>query len=221
MDWASYVPGGVDSDGEVALAAGIPALAFATIHDARFGIDSPLDRVDEVNCENLARQIELLKGVLCLAFDDPEFLGEVEDIRGAVKDQLRDLRVKVRTVPRRSQVPDRPVLGALVAVETAVDSRKGVRGFRYGLTDERGTVTFAGLPQRTYRLAVFALSAADGGVAYAPDLSLRAQKFHGNPLKTGFLGSQVRWTTNEKRVVVFPALSGPSRRLTSASTPPA
>jgi hypothetical protein len=209
MDWASYVPGGIDSDGEVALDAGIPALAFATVHDARFVVDTPLDDVEGVNIGNLERQVALLNGVLERAFDDPEFLDGVEEARKALKDQLRDMRVKVRTFPRRSQVPDRPVVGGVVLVGGMLGERKGVRRMRYGLTGETGMATFRGLPMRTYPVSAFALDQEDGRIGYAPDLSLRASKFHGGPRKNGFLNRNVRWKTNDKTVVVFPTIGRP------------
>ena len=209
MDWGSYVPGGIDSDGEIALSAGIPALAFATVHDARFVVDTPLDDAEKVDIGNLERQVELLNLILGRAFDDPEFLGGVEDARKALKDQLRDMRIKVRTFPRHSPVPDRPVASGLVVVEGMRGGRKGVRRMRYGLTDEAGTATFRGLPMMTYPVSAFALDAENGRIGYAPDLSLRASKFHSKPRRNGFLNRNVRWKTNEKTVVVFPTIGRP------------
>ena len=206
MDWSTYVPGGILGDGELAMEAGVVSLAFATVHDARFGVDTPLDRPEKVDYGNLTRQVELLKGLLSRALEDREFLAGAGEIRKALKDRLRNLRVKVRTFPRRSQVPDRPVPNALVAVDMTHGADKGMRGVRYFLTDEGGTVTIPGLILNSYQVTAFGLNPQDGSVAYAPDLSMRAGKYHGSPLANGFLRSQIRWKTNEKTMVVFPAV---------------
>ena len=72
--------------------------------------------------------------LLAYALADTALLAGRERLEEALEDRLRDLRVKARTFPRRSQVPDRPVAGALVAVQVEEEERKGVRDTRYFLT---------------------------------------------------------------------------------------
>ncbi len=52
---------------------------------------------------NLARQIHLLNGILSQAFDDPALLSNRRDFLPVLKDQVRNLRIQVRALPRRSQ----------------------------------------------------------------------------------------------------------------------
>ena len=118
MDWASYMPGGLNPDGGLALDAGYPSLTLATVNDARYALDLPLDRAEHVDGNKLAEQSELVTALLARALDDPVLLAGVPELNKALKDRLRDFEVKARTFPRRSQVPDRPVVGALIEIES-------------------------------------------------------------------------------------------------------
>ena len=71
MGWSSFVPQGAPVNSEMAHAAGIASLAFVTVHDGRFNLDTPLDRPGKVNLGNLERQIVLLQRILHRALDDP------------------------------------------------------------------------------------------------------------------------------------------------------
>ena len=109
MDWSTFVPGGVSVDGEHALAAGIVSLSFVTVNDARYVVDTPLDRLERLNLPNLERQSRMLNLILAQALNDTALFADVEDFGPVLKDKLRSLKVKVRAFPRRSQVPDRPI----------------------------------------------------------------------------------------------------------------
>ena len=210
MDWDSYMPGGLAADGELALEAGFPSLTLATVGDARFALDLPLDASAGVAWDYMEGQAALVADLLARALADTALVAGRERLDEALEDRLRDLRVKARTFPRRSQVPDRPLAGVLVAVQVEKEERKGVRDTRYFLTDAAGTVRVPGLLQGTYPLAVAALDAEQGTITHVVDLSERAQKHHGKPGWDGRLSNNVRWLHNNEQIaVLFPGVGRP------------
>ena len=210
MDWNSFMPGGLSVDGALPLDAGYPSLTLATVNDARFALDLPLDRSEQVDWAKLERQTALIAGLLSGALNDPALLAEVGELNGALKDRTRDLRVKARTFPRRSQVPDRPVAGALVGLEVDNTQTKGVRDMRYFLADERGEAEIRGLSVATYLLGVYAIDSEDGTITHTVDLSERVMQHHGGlRASSGLLGTDVRWQTNEQVAVLFPTIGRP------------
>ncbi len=224
IGWSSYVPQRAPVNSEMAHAAGLVSLAFMTVHDGRFKVDTPLDRTGQVNYRNLERQIALLKGVLPRALNDPALFAANEDFGQALKDRLRDLRLEVRTFPPRSQLPDRAVAGAVVALRPPDPnqrpgsslpgrgpdtSRKGVRRLRYYICDADGNMEIRGLPQGVAQVSAYGLDAETGAIVYAPDLSKRAEYHHGKPAANGSLQSRIRFTTNKKTTVLFAAVSRP------------
>ena len=213
LDWSAYMPGGIAANSRLALEGGLISLGLITVNDARLQIDSPLDQPAAVNYDNLARQVALINGVLQQALNDPQLLEEKESFGPVLQDRLRDLRLKVRTFPRRSQTPDRPVPEAVVVVrpQRAIAGKavKGVRTAQVHLSDDEGELLITGLPQAQYRTNVYVLDPQDGAITYAADLSKRAEGFHGAPLPDGSIPSTVQWALTEKSVVVFPCLSRP------------
>ena len=213
LDWSAYMPGGIAANSQLALEGGLISLGLITVNDARLQIDSPLDQPAAVNYGNLARQVALINGVLQQALNDPQLLEEKAAFGPVLQDRLRNLRLKVRTFPRRSQTPDRPVADAVAVVRpqraTAGKAIKGVRTAQVHLSDEEGELLITGLPQAQYRTNVYVLDPQDGAITYAADLSKRAEGFHGAPLPDGSIPSTVQWALTEQSVVVFPCLSRP------------
>ncbi|MFC1525375.1 FtsX-like permease family protein [Candidatus Latescibacterota bacterium] len=204
MDWSTFVPDGVSVDAMVAMEAGQVALSFVTIHDARFPVNTPLDTPERMRLDNLDRQVAFLNGILSKSFDDPELFVDLEDFGPVLTDNLRTHKVRVRAFPRRSQIPDRKIRDAIVSVGWGM--HKGVHWTKYAMADEQGDVDVPGLFVGGIEVAAFVLDQESGDVTYAPDLSQRAQKFHGKPLGSGRLTHSVRWTTATKTVVVFPCI---------------
>ena len=208
IDWSTLAPGGVPASGKVAMEAGQLALSFVTTHDARLSLNSPLDRAEEVRFGQLAAQIRFLNGILSLAFDDPELLENLEEFDPVLRDNLRTHQIKVRSFPRRAQMPNRPVPQAVVSEGyDLVD--KGVHQERYYLTNEDGDATLHGLVVGyTTGISAFVLDGDTGEVLFAPDLSERAQKFAGKPGFSGKIPWVTRWTADEKTLVLFPCVPG-------------
>lgn len=209
MDWSTFVPAGVSVSGEQALAAGIISLSFVTVNDARYIVDTPLDTPERMNIDNLSRQSRLLNAMLTRAVNDEALFADLEDFGPVLKDELRSLRVKVRSFPRRSQVPDRPIADAIVVIDPWYKSHKGVRWAQYHLTDGQGVADIDGLRTGGYPVAAYQVEPATGAIAFAPDLSDRAQKFSGGVVNEWMIDSKIRWNTNEKVIVVFPTISRP------------
>ena len=168
MSWRMFIPGGrIKTDSEVVLTAGMPTLAFVTINDARFRVDTPFDTVEGVNIPNLTNQTQLLTGVFSKALDDPYFL---PDYKVALKDRMRALKGRILTFPRRSITPDRPRKGAIVALRMSHQkSVKGVRTFFYDVADENGEFFIPGLAVRWVGLSAYYLDPETGDITYAPD----------------------------------------------------
>ena len=214
LEWSAYMPGGIAADSQLALEGGLISLGLITVNDARLQVDSPLDQPAAVNYDNLARQVALLNGVLQQALNDPQLLEEQAAFRPVLPDRLRDLLLKARTFPRRSQTPDRPVPDAVAVVrsQNRANTDKAVKGVRIAqvhLSDAEGELLITGLPQAQYRTNVYVLDPQSGAITYAADLSKRAQGFHGAPLADGSISSTVQWALTEQSVVVFPCLSRP------------
>lgn len=210
LDWAAYMPGGIAADSQLALEGGLISLGLITVNDARLHIDSPLDQPAAVHYGNLARQVALINGVLQQALSDRQLLAEKASFGPVLPNRLRALRLKVRTFPRRSQTPDRPVPHAVAVVRSQNDKAvKGVRTAQVHLSDAAGELLITGLPQAQYRTNVYGLDPHSGVITYATDLGKGAQGFHGTPLPDGSIPSTVQWAVNEQSVVVFPCLSRP------------
>ena len=205
MDWSTFVPGGVSVDAMMAMEAGQVALSFVTIHDARFPVNTPLDTPERMDLVNLQRQVAFLNAILSESFSDADLFAGLEDFDPVLKDNLRTHSVRVRTFPRRSQIPDRPVRKAIVVLGGG--THKGVHWAKYGLVNEEGEASFPGLMLGGISVGAYVLDEETGAVAYAPDLSERARKFHGKPVGSGRLSHSVRWTTATKTVVVFPCIA--------------
>ena len=215
IGWISYMPEPILTDGWMAMEAGLPALSFVTVLDARLPVGTPLDRVDGVNFPNLYRQVALLKEVVGRSLADPGLLDINADLYKALPDQLRDLRVFTRRFPRRSQVPDDAVSEAVVAIHrfyygpdvgTLDPTRlKGVNPTRTYLTDLEGKVYVPALTAGVRLANAYFLDPASGNIIMAPDLSKRAQAHHGKPTGSGSLSLDVRWSEPADRtIVLFP-----------------
>ncbi len=210
MDWDTFVPGGVSVNSVKALNAGIVSLAFVTVNDGRYLVNTPHDALANVQLHNLERQVELLVGLLDQGINDPDLFADLEDFTPVLKDNLRSLRNKVRAFPRRSQVPDRPIGDALVVARPGMKPHKGVHNAHYHMTDERGEVLIRGLQTGFTGMSAYLIDKESGDITYAPDLSDRSQKFHGQPAAGWVLSTTIRWAgINEKTIVLFPSISTP------------
>lgn len=198
MSWSMFIPGGnLKTDSQVVLTAGMPTLAFVTINDARFRVDTPHDTVDRVNLTNLTNQIRLLTAALSKALNDPGFL---PDYRVEMKDRMRALKGRILTFPRRSITPDRPRKGAVAVLRMSYEkSVKGVRAIFYDQADENGEFYVPGLAVRWVGLDAFYLDPESGEITYASDRGQAARIY-----KPEF--GMDWWITRATRIL-FPCVS--------------
>ncbi len=198
MTWDMYIPGeNIKSDSEVVLYAGTPALSLTTVNDARFRVDTPLDRPEFVNYGNLTRQIRVLAGMLDLSLSSDEFL---PDYKLDPDDRMRGLKGFVRTFPRRSITPDKPRPGAIAAMRMGLEkSIKGVRRIYYDLADEKGEYYIPGVAERRVHVRAYYIDPESGEITYAPNLGRQGKIYSGN--------FDMNWWITKQTVILFPCVA--------------
>ena len=193
--WATFVPGEISVNSELVLTTGTPALAFVTVNDARFLVDTPLDKPHIVNYENLSRQIRALAGMFHLAFEDPELF---PDFKMRLKDTMRTLKARTMVFPRRSIVPDLPRTGGVAVVRNGKKkSYKGVRGEYVEVVDETGAFYTNRIRVNSVQIEGYYMDPATGRITYAPDRGVKGDKAY--PMKIS-----MDWRDKEWMVVLFP-----------------
>ncbi len=198
MSWSTFVPGEISVNSELVLATGTPALAFVTVNDARFLVDTPLDRADKVNYENLSKQIRMLAGMFHMAFEDPELF---PDFKMRLRDNLRSLTGRTMVFPRRSIVPDLPRTGAVAAVRNGKKkSYKGVRGEYFELVDETGSFYVNRVRVNRVQVEGYYMDPITGSIVYAPDKGVQGDEAY--PMLV-----TMDWRDKEWMVILFPCVA--------------
>ncbi|MEE3258078.1 MAG: FtsX-like permease family protein [Candidatus Latescibacterota bacterium] len=195
MSWQTFVPGEISVNSELVLATGTPALAFVTVNDARFLVDTPLDRADKVNYGNLAKQIRVLAGMFHMAFEDPELF---PDFKMRLRDNLRSLRGRTMVFPRRSIIPDLPRAGAVAVMRNGKKkSYKGVRGEYYEIVDEQGAFYVNRVRVNNVQIEGYYIDPITGRITYAPDRGVQGDEVY--PMKVA-----MDWRDKQWMVILFP-----------------
>ena len=183
--WQTYMAGKLALSNEVATVSGIPGLGFATVHDSRPWVDTPMDTMERVNLANLVDQTTFLA---CLMLD----MVSLDEPRDIYDLELNDdfVEVKGRAVefnPERSLFPDEPVVGSVAVARTGTKTSMGVRSEIFDIVDERGRFYLPGLPNTrarrgTVTIEAYLMSGADGGVIMAPDLGVTGAEAYPNKI---------------------------------------
>jgi ABC-type antimicrobial peptide transport system permease subunit len=198
MSWETFVPGEISVNSELVLATGTPALAFVTVNDARFLVDTPLDRPAKVNYDNLSRQIRALAGMFHMAFEDPELF---PDFKMRLQDTLRSLRGSTMVFPRRSIIPDLPRTGAVAVVRNGrKKSYKGVRGEYFECVDDLGSFYINRIQVNVVQIEGYFMDPQTGKITYAPDRGVQGDKVY--PMKIS-----MDWRDKQWMVVLFPCIA--------------
>ena len=193
--WETFVPGEISVNSELVLTTGTPALAFVTVNDARFLVDTPLDRPDKVQYDNLGRQIRALAGMFHMALEDPELF---PDFKMRLKDTLRSLKAKTMVFPRRSIVPDLARTDAVAVVRNGKKkSYKGVRGEYFEVVDDEGAFFVNRLRVNQVQIEGYYMDPATGRITYAPDRGIQGDESYPMLIK-------MDWRDKEWMVVLFP-----------------
>ncbi len=169
--WGMVFPGRpLAIESEYALACGTPALSLITSYDARLRVDSPLDRIEGVNFDNLRTQMVFIGGFLTRVLNDPGALDDVINLD--MGDKAWGVKGRVKAFSRYAITPDIELGGAVAALRSGRESKshKGVRGEYIELADEHGVFEVTRL-FREYGLEVhaFILDRTTGDITFAPD----------------------------------------------------
>ena len=197
MSWQTFVPGEISVNSELVLATGTPALAFVTVNDARFLVDTPLDQGERVNHANLAKQIRVLSGMFEMAFADPELF---PDFKMRLRDNLRSLRGRTMVFPRRSIIPDLPRADAVAVVRNGKKkSYKGVRGEYYEVVDDQGAFYVNRVRVNNVQIEGYYMDPITGRITYAPDRGVQGDESY--PMKVS-----MDWRDKQWMVILFPCV---------------
>ena len=193
--WETFVPGEISVNSELVLTTGTPALAFVTVNDARFLVDTPLDRARNIRYDNLSRQIRALAGMFHMAFEDPELF---PDFKMRLKDTMRSLKARTMVFPRRSIVPDLPRTEAVGVVRNGKKkSYKGVRGEYFEVVDDDGAFYVNRIRVEQVQVEGYYMDPATGRISYAPDRGIQGDQSYPMLIK-------MDWRDKEWMVVLFP-----------------
>lgn len=173
--WQTYMAGQLALANEVATLAGIPGLGFATVHDSRPWVDTPMDRLENVDVSNLVEQTRFLACLLMdmVSIDDPRDLYELD-----LTDDFVEVKGRgVRFDPEESLFPDDPIPGAVAVGRTGSKTSMGVRSEVFDIVGEDGRFYLPGLPNTrarggTLTVEAYLLDEEDGRVRMAPDLGV-------------------------------------------------
>ncbi len=181
--WQTYMAGKLALSNEVATLAGIPGLGFATVHDSRPWVDTPLDRSENVQMSNLVEQTRFLSCLLMdlVSIDDPRDLYDLELADNYVEIKGRGVQFN----PAESLFPDDPVAGAVAVARTGSKTSMGVRSEIFDIVGEDGRFILPGLPNSRARggqitVEAYLLDEADGRVRMAPDLGVTGAEQYPN-----------------------------------------
>ena len=198
MSWETFVPGEISVNSELVLDTGTPALAFVTVNDARFIVDTPLDRIEKVNSQNLAKQIRVLAGMFHMALGDPELF---PDFKMRLKDTVHSLHGRTMVFPRRSIVPDLARTGAVAVVRNGKKkSYKGVRGEYFEVVDETGSFYLNRVRVANLQVEGYYLDPRTGKIIYAPDRGVQGAESY--PMKIA-----MDWRDKTWMVILFPCIA--------------
>ena len=126
--WRTYMPTLLGLDHEAAHITGNTAVSFVTPHDLRERVDTPYDRMEEVNIANLTSQVRTIAGLLMKAGRDEEFFAgskiELTDLGRALSGNVvwfdRDVNFFV---------PKAPLGNAVVAYESVKANEPRVKSY--------------------------------------------------------------------------------------------
>ncbi|MGI5819962.1 MAG: FtsX-like permease family protein [Armatimonadota bacterium] len=183
--WQTYMAGKLALANEVATLAGIPGLGFATVHDSRPLVDTPLDRLEQMQMSNLVEQTRFLACLLMdmISIDDPRDLYDLD-----LADDF--VEVKGRAVqfnPEESLFPDDPIPGAVAVGRTGSKTSMGVRSEVFDIVDEAGRFSLPGLPNARARggqltVEAYLLDEDTGTVRMAPDMGVTGAEQYPNQI---------------------------------------
>ena len=178
--WKNFMPARLALDSEASAFVGKEALSFVTPNQLRQRVDTPLDRIEFVEFDNLAEQTRTIAGLLLKATTDPDFFN---DTKLTLRDWGHSLEGNIYWFDRdiNFAVPKAPVPGALVTyLQPGPNSVAGVRTLitthAQGTEDQAGYFKFDIMRNRfANKIQAFELDDY-GRIIMAPDLGEEGDK---------------------------------------------
>ncbi|MFN4227554.1 MAG: FtsX-like permease family protein, partial [Candidatus Ratteibacteria bacterium] len=175
--WETFLPEKIRTDGEFMILSANPAITLITVNDGRWRLDTPFDKFENLNLENIIKQVNILKSLLSYALNDENLISKSEL---KMKDKMASLKAKIVTFnPKKSFVPNDPVKDAIVVVRDGIFTKTniGVRGFPLEITNENGIaeITRLTLGQQIY-LNAFYINKDNGEIIFAPDMGVNGNQ---------------------------------------------
>ncbi len=168
--WKDFVFTPPAFDSEAVVFVGKHGITLATPNDVREKVDTPLDKIEYVNVENLTRQTKTIAGLLMKASRDGDLF---PSLKMQLEDKAHDLKGHVYWWnPKEGFTPNTPVAGAVVTYELPeFKSCTGVRRLMVTLSDQQGEFHFQSIRQEkgTVEIRAYKLD-EDGKIVYAPDM---------------------------------------------------
>jgi len=126
--WRTYMPTLLGLDHEAANLTGNTAFSLATPHDLREKVDTPYDRLTDVNIPNLTNQVQTIAGILMKVGRDEEFFAgskiELDDLGRALSGNVVWFDRSVNFF-----VPKAALGNAVVAYESIVQKEPRVKSY--------------------------------------------------------------------------------------------
>ena len=178
--WKNFMPARLALDSEASAFVGKESLSFVTPNQLRQRVDTPLDKLEYVDLDNLAAQTRTIAGLMLKAGSDPDFFN---DTKLTLRDWGHSLEGNIYWFDRdvNFAVPKAPVPGALVTylqpgpnsvggVRTLIATHAGSQG------DETGYFKFDIMRNRfANKIQAFELDEY-GRITSAPDLGEEGDK---------------------------------------------
>jgi len=168
--WRDYMPVPLGLDSEAVVFVGKHGITLATPDDVREKVDTPLDRLEDVDIPNLTLQTKVITALLIKASTDPDLF---PSLKMELKDEAHDLRGYIYWFdPKKSFTPNTPLPGAIVTYQLPeLKSCSGVRRLLATHTDEEGQFYFQSLRQKRGEIEIRAYKIDENGdIIYAPDV---------------------------------------------------
>ena len=195
--WKDFMPVKLGLDSEAVTFFGKKGMSFVTPNGIRELVDTPNDRFESVNMDNITEQTRSLAVMLARASSDGELF---EETKLKIQDTAHDMTGTVYEFDRDVNffVPKKPIPGALVTYYKNL-TNTGVRGILMTKADSLGRFSFKPLRNQTgpIRLRSYALN-DEGEIIYAPDMGQEGDKTF--PLNAASGSSE-----NSTMQIVFPA----------------
>ena len=156
---------------------GCPTLLFTTLNDIRPHFDSPLDRVDGMLFDGLAKQVAFLQHVIPGLVNDPDL-----EPWAWSTDAFGMIYGEVMHFGSRSYLPDLPTRGALVRARLRNSTLAGVRGDFWTVADDSGRFEIQGLETtkilytKKVRIEAYGVDAKTGVITDAPDWGVNGER---------------------------------------------